>query len=356
MTTRLAIAEDTYLVREALEHLLATVPEIEVVASCGDFDSLRESIGKVRPEVVLRPEDFIAPLFVCEGTGVEQPIASMPGHCRHSVDTALETIRRWAGDGVRAVLLFGIPDRKDPLGSEAWNEQAAVQRLCRRLRDELPDLLVITDVCLCEYTDHGHCGPLAPRPGGGVDVDNDAALELLAKAALSHARSGAHLVAPSAMMDGQVAAIRRVLDHQGLRSTGVLSYAVKFASSLYGPFRDAAGSCPQCGDRRGYQMDPRSPRQAMLEAQADVDEGADLLMVKPAAAYLDIIAAVRRRFDLPLVAYHVSGEYAPIKAAAANGWLDEKAAALEITASIKRAGADLIITYFAPQLVGWLRG
>jgi porphobilinogen synthase len=308
-------------------------------------------------EVTLRPEDLVAPLFVREGENVRQPIDSMRGHFQLSVDEALDTVHRWADDGIRAVLLFGVPDDKDAQGSEAWSDQAAVQRLCRLLRDDLPELLVITDVCLCEYTDHGHCGPLGPAPfGEGVDVDNDAALELLARVAVSHARSGAHLVAPSAMMDGQVAAIREALDEHGLIHTGILSYAAKFASSLYGPFRDAAGSAPQMGDRRGYQMDPLSPRQAMLEVQADVDEGADMLMVKPAGAYLDIISAVRRNFDLPLVAYHVSGEYAMLKAAAANGWLDERAAALEVTASIKRAGADLIITYFAPQMVNWLKG
>ena len=312
--------------------------------------TLREMLASVR----LSRDELIAPLFVREGKGVRREIPSMPGQFQHSADTAVETIRRWAGKGLRAVLLFGIPDKKDAAGSEAWNDNAAVQRLTRQIESALPGLIVITDVCLCEYTDHGHCGTVIERPGGRKDVDNDATLESLARTALSHARAGADVVAPSAMMDGQVAAIRRALDSEGFETTAIMSYAVKFASSLYGPFRDAAESTPRFGDRRTYQMDYRAPRQAALEAAADLDEGADIIMVKPAATYLDVIAEVRGRFDAPLAAYHVSGEYAMLKAAAAAGWLDERAAAIEVTSAIKRAGADLIITYFAEQLAEWL--
>jgi porphobilinogen synthase len=279
----------------------------------------------------------------------------MPGQFQFSADTALQTARRWADAGLLAVLLFGVtePNRKDAVGSEAWNDSAAVQRLTRELKGALPQMVVITDVCLCEYTDHGHCGTITDR-GGRRDVDNDATLESLAKIAASHARAGADIVAPSAMMDGQVGAIRSTLDNEGFVNTGILSYAVKFASSMYGPFRDAAESTTQFGDRRTYQMDYRAVRQAFTEAAADIGQGADIIMVKPAATYLDVIAEVRRRFDVPLAAYHVSGEYAALHAAAGNGWLDLKDAAIEVTTAIKRAGADLIITYFAEQLAGWL--
>jgi porphobilinogen synthase len=321
------------------------------------------TLRRMLAEVRLSRDELIAPLFVRDGSGVRREIGSMPGQFQLSAENAMETVRRWAGKGLPAVLLFGIPDRKDASGSGAWDEKGAVQHLCRQIKRELPDVLVVTDVCLCEYTDHGHCGPLATGAGpgaagapgaAGTTVDNDAAIELLARVAVSHARNGADIVAPSAMMDGQIQAIRAGLDAAGFLQTAILSYAVKFASSLYGPFREAADSAPQSGDRRTYQMDYRAPRQAALEALADVEEGADLLMVKPAWTYLDLIAEVRRRFDLPLAAYHVSGEYSCIKAAAANGWLDEKAAALEVTSAIKRAGADLIITYFAEQLAEWL--
>jgi porphobilinogen synthase len=317
----------------------------------------------------LRREELIAPLFVREGRAIRAEIPSMPGVYQHSVDTAMETVRQWSDLGIQAVLLFGIPDRKDAVGSEAWNGQAAVQRLIREIRKSLPHMLVITDVCLCEYTEHGHCGVVktnAPSKDHGQDargthgqdahatVDNDATLELLAKTALSHASAGADIVAPSAMMDGQIQAIRSALDAGDFQATAIMSYAVKFASCLYGPFRDAAGSTPQFGDRRSYQMDYRSPRQAAQEAAADLAEGADILMVKPAGAYLDIIADIRRRFDAPLAAYQVSGEYSAIRAAASLGYLDERRAVIELTSAIKRAGADLIITYFAQQLAGWL--
>jgi len=312
---------------------------------------LREMLASVR----LSRDQLIAPLFVREGQGAANPIPSMPGQFQFSADTALQTARRWADAGLRAVLLFGVtePNRKDAVGSEAWNDSAAVQRLTREIKGALPQLVVITDVCLCQYTNHGHCGTIIDR-GGRRDVDNDATLESLAKVAASHARAGADIVAPSAMMDGQVGAIRSALDNEGFVNTGILSYAVKFASSMYGPFRDAAESTPQFGDRRTYQMDYRAARQAFAEAAADIGEGADMIMVKPAATYLDVIAEVRRRFDVPLAAYHVSGEYAALHAAAGNGWLDLKDAAIEVTTAIKRAGADLIITYFAEQLAGWL--
>jgi len=298
--------------------------------------------------------DVIAPLFVREGAGARREIASMPGQFQLSVDSGLQTVRRWAGKGIGAVLLFGIPDTKDATGSQAWSDQAAVQRLTRQIKKACPSMVVITDVCLCEYTSHGHCGVLVDRADGAKDVDNDATLDLLGRTAVSHARAGADVVAPSAMMDGQVAAVRAALDQAHLADVAILSYAVKFASSLYGPFREAAESAPAFGDRRTYQMDYRSPSQAALEAAADVEEGADMLMVKPAGAYLDVIADVRRRTHLPLAAYHVSGEYSMIKAASAAGWIDERAAVLEVLTAIKRAGADLIITYFAESLADWL--
>lgn len=306
-------------------------------------------------ETHLTRDQLIAPLFVCAEDGTRAEVRSMPGQFRLGVPEAMETLRRWVDAGLRSVLLFGVPGSKDARGSAAWDENEAVQRLSREIRRNLPAVNVFTDTCLCEYTDHGHCGPLVTLPDGSVTVDNEAALEGLAKTAVSQARAGAQFVAPSAMMDGQVAAIRSALDAEGFDQTGILSYAVKFASSLYGPFRDAAGSAPSCGDRRSYQMDYRSPRQASMEARLDEAEGADMLMVKPAAAYLDVIAQVRRQSDLPLAAYHVSGEYAMIKAAAANGWLDERDAALEVTLAIRRAGADAVITYFAEQLAEWLQ-
>ena len=314
--------------------------------------TLREMLASVRPT----RDDLIAPLFVREGAVDRREIASMPGQYQHSVDSATETVRRWADKGLRAVLLFGLADRKDAQGSGAWDSAAAVQRLVSQIKQTLDGVLVVTDVCLCEYTDHGHCGPLTNGGARPTDVDNDATLELLAKVALSHAKAGADVVAPSAMMDGQVGAIRQALDAAGFADTAILSYAVKFASSMYGPFRDAAESAPAFGDRRSYQMDYRAPRQAAMEATADIKEGADIVMVKPAATYLDLIADVRRRFDVPVAAYHVSGEYAMLKAAARAGWLDERGAAVEVTTAIKRAGADLIITYFAEQLAEWLCG
>jgi len=312
--------------------------------------TLRDMLADVK----ITREDLIAPVFVREGHGVSKEIVSMPGQYQFSVDTALETVRRWADKGLRAVLLFGIPETKDSCGSGAWDEGAAVQRLAGEIKRALPEMLVITDVCMCEYTDHGHCGAISPRPDGQDDVENDATLGLLAKTALSHARAGADVVAPSAMMDGQVGAIREALDDNGFETVALMSYAVKFASNMYGPFRDAAESPPQFGDRRTYQMDFRAPRQSGAEAALDVPEGADIVMVKPGASYLDIIADVRRQVDVPVAAYHVSGEFAMLKAAARAGWIDEKGAAMEVTAAMKRAGADLIITYYAEQLAEWM--
>ncbi len=312
--------------------------------------TLREMLAEVR----LCKDELIAPLFVREGTAITKEIPSMPDQFQYSVDTAIETVARWADKGLRAVLLFGIPDQKDPQGSKAWDEKAGVQRLCREIKKRFEEIVVITDVCLCEYTDHGHCGPVVSSPKGKAEVDNDAALELLAKVAISHAKSGADIVAPSAMMDGQVAAIRQALDDKELKTTAIMSYAVKFASSLYGPFRDAAESNMQFGDRKSYQMDYRSPSQACPEAAADLEEGADIFMVKPALPYLDIISKIRQKFDAPLAAYNISGEYSMIKAAANAGWIDEKTTVLEVTSAIKRSGADLIITYFAEQLADWL--
>ena len=312
------------------------------------------TLRQMLAEVSLSKDQLISPLFACEGSGIRREIGSMPGQFHLSVDQAMETIRRWEQLGIKAVLLFGLGRDKNAEGSWAWSDQAAVQRLIREIKRGLPRIVVFTDVCLCEYTSHGHCGVVVKKPDGRCDVDNDATLELLSKVALSHAAAGADVVAPSAMMDGQVRAIRAALDKGGHIDTAILSYAVKFASSLYGPFREAAGSAPQSGDRRGYQMDFSAPRQAMIEAAMDVQEGADMIMVKPAAAYLDVIAAVRARFDVPLAAYHVSGEYSMIKAAAERGFIDERAAVLEISSGLRRAGADLVITYFAEELAQWL--
>ena len=313
--------------------------------------TLRQMLQEVR----LDRRDLIAPLFVREGSGQRRPIASMPGQYQFSVDTAVETARRWSDLGVPAVLLFGIPDTKDAVGSGAWDPAGVVPRAAAQIKREIPDMLVIADVCLCEYTEHGHCGPIAAGPDGSKDVDNDATLDLLARTAVAYARAGADVVAPSDMMDGRVGVIRAALDAEGLIRTPILSYAVKFASNLYGPFRDAAESPPTFGDRRGYQMDPLAPRQARPEVQLDLAEGADMIMVKPAGAYLDVIQTVRAACDAPLVAYHVSGEYSMLCAAVERGWLDERGAVLEILSGIKRAGADMIITYFAEKAAAWLK-
>jgi len=308
-----------------------------------------EALRKMVRETHLRPEDFIYPLFVSPGKGVRQEVPSMPGVCRLSVDNLVAEARAAAELGVPAVLLFGLPTKKDETGSEAASPKGAVQQALRQLKKQVPQLLLITDVCLCGYTSHGHCGVIA-----GGQVDNDASLEILAQVAVSHAEAGADVVAPSDMMDGRVGAIREALDERGFEMVPILSYAVKYASSFYGPFRDAAESAPAFGDRRSYQMDPANAREALREAALDVEEGADILMVKPALPYLDIIAQVAGEFDLPIAAYQVSGEYAMIKAAAANGWLNEEAVMLESLLAIKRAGADLILTYFAKQAAALL--
>ncbi|MBA3522313.1 MAG: porphobilinogen synthase [Gemmatimonadales bacterium] len=298
----------------------------------------------------LAPDDLIQPLFVVHGTGVEREISSMPGVFQLSVDEVLDReVARVQALGIPAVLLFGIPASKDEMGSENFSEEGIVQRALRRLRAGFPDLLLLTDLCCCEYTSHGHCGVLR-----GDVVDNDATLDILGRAAVSHAAAGADLVAPSGMMDGMVAAIRSALDEAGHSDRAILSYAVKYASAFYGPFREAAESAPAFGDRRQYQMDPANLREGLLEAALDEDEGADLLMVKPAMAYLDVIRAVRERTHLPLVAYNVSGEYAMVKAAGRQGWLDERRAVLEILTGMRRAGADAIITYHAKEAAAWL--
>jgi porphobilinogen synthase len=301
-------------------------------------------------ETRLSPEQFLAPLFVRKGKGLREPISSLPGVSRLSPDEAVAEAQELRGLGVPAVILFGLPERKDDTGSEAWDDGAAVQEVARRLKKELPDLLVATDVCLDEYTSHGHCGVI--RDG---EVDNDATLPLLARVALSHARAGADVVAPSDMMDGRVAAIRAALDEAAFARVAILAYSAKSASAFYGPFREAADSAPKFGDRRGYQMDPANRREAMREIALDLDEGADAVMVKPALAYLDVIRDARERFDAPIAAYNVSGEYAMVKAAAAHGWIDERRIALEILTGIVRAGADFVLTYHAKDAAKWLR-
>ncbi len=316
---------------------------------------LRATLGLRRMvrETQLDAADLIAPLFIVEGRGVSNPIGSMPGQAQLSVDRLDAEIDALAELRVPAVLLFGIPAHKDAQGSGAWDPSGPVPSAIRAIKRRAPDMLVVADVCMCEYTDHGHCGILSPEPGSGA-VLNDPTLELLARASVAYAEAGADIVAPSAMMDGQVAAIRAGLDAAGLAGVPILSYAAKFASAFYGPFREAAESTPQFGDRRAYQMDPSNGREALREVALDVAEGADMLMVKPAGAYLDIIREVRARFDLPLAAYQVSGEYAMLKAAAQNGWLDERRAALESLVAIKRAGADMIISYYAKEAARWL--
>jgi len=302
-------------------------------------------------ETELVPHDFIHPLFVEEGSGLRRPVPSMPGVFNFSVDTAVEEARRARALGIDAVLVFGIPPTKDPEGSPGWDPEGVVPRAIRAIKEAVPDLVVIADVCLCEYTDHGHCGVLVDG-----EVDNDRTVPLLARTAVAYARAGADAVAPSDMMDGRVAAIRAALDESGFGMTSILSYAVKYASAFYGPFRDAAQSTPRAGDRRGYQMDPANLREGIRMARRDVAEGADWIIVKPASTYLDVLREVRRAVDVPVVAYHVSGEYAMLEAAAANGWIDGERAMLEVLTSIKRAGADRIVTYYAPKAAALLGG
>jgi porphobilinogen synthase len=304
--------------------------------------ALRSLVRETRLDL----DSLVCPLFVGPST---QPNESLPALGRFSVDDLVAEAEELRGLGVPAVILFGIPDEKDEQGSGAWDDEGVVQRALRALRASVPGLVLVTDVCLCEYTSHGHCGVLE-----GEEVANDATIELLARTAVSHVEAGADAVAPSDMMDGRVAAIRGALDDAGFDATPILSYAAKYASAFYGPFREAAESAPAFGDRRGYQMDPANVREALRECELDVAEGADLLMVKPAMPNLDIIRAVRERFDLPVAAYNVSGEYAMVKAAAAAGWMDERQAALESLTAIKRAGADVIVTYWAKEVARWL--
>jgi porphobilinogen synthase len=326
---------------------------VRLPTSFARFRRLRrtEALRELARETRLDPRDFVYPLFVTHGRGVHEEIESMPGQYHLSLDQLAAEARELSELRVPAVLLFGLPAAKDGRGSEAYARDGIVQQAVRALKDAAPGLCVITDVCLCEYTDHGHCGVLTPSG----EVDNDPTLELLALTAVSQAEAGADIVAPSDMMDGHTAAIRAALDAAGLASTAVMAYAAKYASVFYGPFRVAAESAPLHGDRRGYQMDPPNAREALREIEAEVEEGADIVMVKPALAYLDILSRARARFDLPLAAYNVSGEYAMVKAADHLGWVDGRRAALEVLTSIKRSGADILITYHAKEAARWLR-
>jgi porphobilinogen synthase len=309
-----------------------------------------ENLRRMIRETSLSVDNLIEPLFVVSGKGIRKPIGSMPGVFQLSVDELIKEAREIQAAGIPAIILFGIPDKKDDRASGAYASEGIVQRAVRALKDKVPDLIVIGDVCLCEYMSHGHCGLIQDG-----DVDNDATLELLARTALSQAKAGIDLVAPSDMMDGRVAEIRQALDENGYENLPIMAYSAKYASAFYGPFREAAESAPQFGDRRSYQMDPPNAREAIREVSLDVEEGADIIMVKPALPYLDVISRVREEFDLPLAAYNVSGEYAMVKAAGQQGWLDEERAMMEILTAIRRAGADLILTYFARPAAAKLR-
>jgi porphobilinogen synthase len=311
-------------------------------------DSLR---GLVR-ETELTPGHLIQPAFVTAGEGVREEVASMPGIARMSISNLVEEAGEIAAAGVGALMLFGVPGVKDEFGTGAYDDEGIVQMAVRALKEAHPDLVVMTDVCLCEYTSHGHCGVIRE---GSTEVDNDISVELLAKTALSHAEAGADAVAPSDMMDGRVGSIRHQLDEEGHPDVPIVAYSAKYASAYYGPFRDAAGSTPEFGDRRGYQMDPANAAEAVREAELDLEEGADMVMVKPALPYLDVVRRVKEATGAPVAAYHVSGEYSMLKAAAANGWIDERAAAVEALTSIRRAGADAIVTYYAKEAAAWLR-
>ena len=305
--------------------------------------------GLVR-ETHLNVDQLVYPLFIAEGINEPHEISSMPGIMQWPLEHLGREVERIAGLGIPAVLLFGIPGEKDEVGSEAYNDKGIIQQAIHVIKSEVPDLLTITDVCLCEYTSHGHCGVIH-----NGSVQNDESLELLSRMALSHAEAGADMVAPSDMMDGRVGAIRQMLDEHEFNQTPIMAYSAKFASGFYGPFREAAGSTPQFGDRRAYQMDPANVREALREVDLDIAEGADIVMVKPAMAYLDVIRRVRDHCDLPLAAYNVSGEFSMIKAAAQNGWIDERRIVMEVLTAIRRAGADIIITYFAPEVAAWLK-
>ena len=303
-----------------------------------------ETIRRMVRETALSPDNFIYPMFVTHGKGVKKEISSMPGNYQQSIENLVKDCEEVHGLGIPAVILFGIPELKDELGTEAYSDEGIVQHAIKAVKNKLPELVVITDVCMCEYTSHGHCGVI--RNG---EVQNDETLELLAKEALSHAKAGADMVAPSDMMDGRVAAIRDILDEEGFENVPIMSYAAKYASGFYGPFREAAESTPQFGDRRSYQMDPPNSREAMREVSLDIEEGADIVMVKPALSYLDIISQVKQEFELPVAAYNVSGEFSMVKAAAKLGWIDGERVMMEILTSIRRAGADMILTYHAKE-------
>jgi porphobilinogen synthase len=303
-----------------------------------------ESLRAMVRETRLSPDMFVLPLFVCEGRAVKREVSSMPGVFNLSVDEAVREAEAARADGIRSVLLFGLPDKKDEIGSSSYDAQAPVQAAIRAIKREVRDLLVTTDVCLCEYTDHGHCGIVVDG-----EIANDPTVDQLVRAALSHAAAGADIVAPSDMMDGRVGAIRRALDERGFERVAIMSYAAKYCSAFYGPFREAADSAPKFGDRRSHQMDPANVAEALREVEQDIDEGADIVMVKPALPYLDVIARVKEKFGYPTAAYHVSGEYAMLKAAAGRGWIDERRAMLETLTAIRRAGADIIITYYARE-------
>jgi len=309
-----------------------------------------EKLRSLVRETRLSVDQLIYPMFVAEDIAEPREVSSMPGIMNWPLEYMGREAERIANLGIPAVLLFGLPTEKDSVGSEAYNDKGIIQQAIRKLKSETPDTLVITDVCLCEYTDHGHCGVIL-----NGNVQNDESLELLSRMALSHVEAGADIVAPSDMMDGRVGAIRHALDEQGFSQTPIMAYSAKFASGFYGPFREAAGSAPQFGDRRSYQMDPANVREALREVELDIAEGADIVMVKPAMAYMDVIRQVRDHCDLPIAAYNVSGEFSMIKAAARNGWIDERRVAMEVLTGIRRAGADMIITYFAPDVVGWLK-
>ncbi|MEO0279860.1 MAG: porphobilinogen synthase [candidate division WOR-3 bacterium] len=311
----------------------------------------KEFLRDLVRETILTPDDLVYPLFVIKGEGKKEEISSMPGQYRYSIDVLCEEIQKIKEEGIKAVILFGIPEKKDEMGSDAYSDDGIIQRALREIRKFEKDLILITDLCMCEYTSHGHCGIIK-----NGDVDNDMTLLYLGKIAVSQVVAGADIVAPSGMMDGMVKAIRKALDENGFKDTPILSYAIKYASSFYGPFREAAESAPQFGNRKTYQMDPANLREAILEAELDYEEGADILMVKPALAYLDVIKTIRERFNRPIAAYNVSGEYAMVKAASMKGYINEREIVLEILTSIKRAGADIILTYHARDVVKWLKG
>ena len=308
-----------------------------------------ENLRRLVRETALSVNDLIYPMFVVHGRDTATEISAMPGCYQYSIDNLIKAAKELTALGIPGTILFGIPASKDPFGLEAYADDGIIQQAVRAIKDTVPDLLVMTDVCLCEYTDHGHCGVVEAG-----EVQNDPTLELLVKESLSHARAGADVIAPSDMMDGRIGAIRTALDENGYENIPVMAYAAKYASAFYGPFREAAESAPQFGDRRTYQMDPANAEEALREVSLDIEEGADILMVKPALSYLDVIHRVKTAFQVPVAAYNVSGEYAMVKAAAQNGWIDEERVALELLTSIKRAGADIILTYFAKSIVGWL--